>query len=226
MYSSKRKVRSNGRTVVGQFSSAKKQSVQFESALEEGLIYILNFDSDVVTLHDQPVQIEYQDVQGKNKIYTPDYLVEYTTRSPVLFEVKPSGLIKKNFDNHHEKIQAATNFAKSNSWDFRVITEKEIHTEYCQNVRFLFRYQTYEIDLPVSNEILNVLGKLKKSTPNKLLDKMTSDPEQRLVYLASIWTLIFHKRICCNLFKKIHMDTTIWVNSGSEFKELKFPYKS
>lgn len=224
MYSRKRNVRSNGRTVVGQLSSLKRGEVQFESGLEEGFLYILNFDSDVVKFHDQPLQIKYQDRQGVTRMYTPDYLVEYKNRRPALFEVKSRESLKKGGEDLQHMLEIATDFARREAIEFHVITDKEIYTDYCENVRFLFRYQGYPVDLAITNQILNSLSGIGKSTPNDLLEQFSIDDDDKSTYIAAIWTLVLNKQVGCNLFEKIHMETPIWVCQRGDFKEFKYPY--
>lgn len=222
MYSPKRNVRSNGRTVVGQLSSLKKTGVQFESGLEEGFLYILNLDSDVKRFFDQPLQIKYQDREGVDRIYTPDYLVEYKNRRPALFEVKSREWLRKNDIQHLYEV--VSDFARNEAVDFHVITDKEIHTEYCDNARFLFQYQGYALDLVITNEILTALSRIGKSTPNNLLKQLSIDEDEWPTYIAAMWTLVLNKQIGCNLFQKVHMEVPIWLCQAGDFKEFKYPY--
>jgi hypothetical protein len=224
MYTPTRKVRSNGRTVVGEFSSQKRLSVQFESALEENLLYILNFDSDVLSFHDQPLKIEYKDDRGRTRSYTPDYLVEYRNRNPVLFEVKSSELLKNNYEVLAPGFEAAKLFASKKGWEFQVITDKEVKTTYCENVRFLHGYHNYKQDLFILNQVQTALSEIQKSTPGQLVKYIESDSAQWPVYITAIWTLIIHKKIGCDLFSKVHMEVPIWLTTPDEFNELKYPY--
>ena len=226
MFSAKRKVRSNGKTVVGEISSLKRKAVQFESGLEEELIYILDFDSDVKSYHDQPIQITYQDEQGKERIYTPDYLVEYKDGSKVLFEVKSKEFIAKNQKEYRRIVKAGKGYCKSRSWIFKVITDRDIMTDYGANVRFLFYYQTYPLDLAISNVVLGELKKLGKSTPGELALKLSAKSEEALNLISAIWILVKSKQISCDLFQPIHMETPISVSTTKRIKELKYPYKS
>lgn len=226
MYPALRKVKSNGKTVVGEISSLKKTGVQFESSLEEDLIYILDFDSDVTTYHDQPVEIIYQDDKGKSHKYTPDFLVEYKNRSPVLFEVKYQQFLIKHANELKPKFEAARQFAAKRSWSFHVITEREIKTEYCESVQFLHQFQSYSIDLTIANNLLEALTTLDKSTPHHLISQVSSNPKVWPSLIAPLWTLIHKRQICCNLFEKLHMEIPIWINKSANFKELKFPYQS
>lgn len=223
MYSSTRKVRSNGRTIVGQLHSEKRKVVQFESALEEEFLYILDFDPDVKCIYDQPVQIRYKDENGKERLYTPDFLVEYNNRKPVLFEVKSQEYLRKNKDDVQRISKAGTEFAKKMLWEFRVITDKEIKIIYCDNARFLRRFQAHKTDLVVVNDILKTLS-AGVATPNSLIRQLSTDPARWPDYISAIWALVLNGKIACNLFEKIHMETPIRIPEPGEIKKLQYPY--
>lgn len=225
MFSAKRKVRSNGTTVVGEISSLKRTSVQFESGSEEAFLYILDFDSDVETYHDQPVQIKYSDDQGNERTYTPDYLVEYRDGKKVLFEVKPKRFIEENRKVHARIAKAGRDYCRERSWVYKIITDAEINTQYCDNVRFLFNYQAYPPDLAVSNLVISELEKLVTSTPRELALTLGSSDENVLSFISAIWTLVRNKQIGCDLFQPVNMETPIWPSSSNGINELKFPYR-
>ncbi|HRK55680.1 MAG TPA: TnsA endonuclease N-terminal domain-containing protein [Cyclobacteriaceae bacterium] len=219
-----RKVRSNGFTVVGEVSTAKAQNVQFESSLEEGFILTLNFDPDVVTIKDQPIRIPYTNVDGITSWYTPDFLVHYKNRKPVLFEVKTLAYLRKYRKELKARFDAAIQFAKERGWDFCVITDKEILTQYVENLSFLLGFQTNEPTLAIVNRLLTSLGKPGKWTPQLVLELATSDVE-KLDSLTCLWVLVIKDRVKCNLKKKLLMNTRVSIkaNTGSNF--LRFPYK-
>jgi hypothetical protein len=204
-------------------SSHKNKSVQFESGLEENFLYILTFDSEVKTFYSQPVEISYADAQGKIRKYIPDYLVEFRNRPMALIEVKSRKELKKNFSKLKPKIDAGRDYASKKSWTFDVITDKQIKTDYCQNVRFLFQFQTHQLDIEIANEIVNVLNRTRRIGIEELLSSTALDAEARSKYLAAIWTLIFRKRVSCNLKKPLSMHTKIWLSERGHF-ELKYPY--
>lgn len=220
-----RKVRSNGRTVVGLLSSLKKGGVQFESSLEEEFLYILDFDSHVKSFHDQPVTILYKDKEGHERKYTPDFLVEYFDRRPILFEVKYQEYLDRAGQDLEPAFTAAARFAARRSWDFAVITDKEIRTQYCSNVRFLHRYQTQQVELVIVDRILSSLANIGRTTPSKLLKELSLNNEDSPSYISALWTLVLRRKIACDLFSEIHMETDIWVVEREELKELTYPYK-
>jgi hypothetical protein len=55
-----RKVSNRGGNIIGRFPSLKlERMVDFESLIERDFIYMLDFDSDVVSFTEQPLTIEY-----------------------------------------------------------------------------------------------------------------------------------------------------------------------
>jgi hypothetical protein len=213
-----RKVRSNGRTIVGLVSSKKNMSVQFESYLEENFLYLLSFDSDVTTYISQPVRILYTDQTGKNRTYVPDYLVEYSRSPTVLFEVKTREWIKHNRQEHKRNNEAAKRFAAEKNWDFRVITDKELRTEFVHNIRRLFRFQDYPID-PISADFIR--DKLRSGgMPIEELVRQAKDSGPLI--LATIWAMLFEKKLQANMLKRLTMETK--VKLCDDLNKIKYRY--
>jgi hypothetical protein len=225
-HGSVRKVRSNGFTIVGEVSTSKAQNVQFESYLEEGFILMLHFDPDVVSYQDQPVKVSYLSSSGKPTWYTPDFLVHYTNRKSILFEVKTRAYLRKHKKELKARFDAATQFAKENGWDFYIITDREILTTYTENLAFLLGFQTYEPTLPIINSILTTISKPKKWTPDLLIDQLGVSYDGRLDSLSCLWVLVYKDRVKCNLKKKLLMNSPISIKAKRDSNFLRFPYKS
>lgn len=204
---------------MGLVSSHKNTGVQFESALEEGFLYILTFDREVKNYYSQPVQIPYVTVDGKESRYTPDYLVEYLDRPSVLFEVKSAEWLKENKMQYQPAIEAGKKFAASKGWEYRIVTNKVIKTDYADNVRFLFRFQNYAVDLSHQTLIEKGLNHGAKSI-EALVQLM---PENPSALLSSIWAMIYKKKLSCNLFRKLTMQSK--VRSSDRAFEMKYPYQ-
>jgi hypothetical protein len=213
-----RKVRSNGRTIVGLVSSNKNTSVQFESSLEENFLYLLSFDKEVKKCDSQPTRISYIDSNGKDRTYVPDYLVEYLGRPSILFEVKTREWIKHNLSVHKMNNEAAKQFAAEKNWEFRVITDKQLRTEFVNNVRRLFRYQDYPIDREREDFIRASLR--NKGMPIEELVRKAKDKE--LLTLATVWAMLFDKKLSANLLKPLTMKTRVTLCNDP--RKIKCPY--
>lgn len=100
---------------------------------------LLEFDEDVMSYGIQPVQIDY--IQDKKKHrYTPDAVVYYKPeleRRPLIIEVKYEAELLEKQDLYQARLDAAHLYAAENGYTFRVITEKEISTDYLTNIKFL-----------------------------------------------------------------------------------------
>ncbi len=200
-----RKVRSNGVTIVGLVSSKKNTGVQFESSLEENFLYMLSFDDGVSGYISQPVKISYTDQTGTERTYVPDYLVEYHGSPSVLFEVKTKEWIKHNRQVHKRNNEAAKKFSAEKNWGFRVITDKELRTEFVHNIRRLFRFQDYPIN-PVSEDFIR--DKLRSGgMPIEELVRQAKDSGPLI--LATIWAMLFEKKLQGNMLKRLTMKTRV-----------------
>jgi hypothetical protein len=76
----------------------------FESSLERDLLLLVAFDRRTEWYQTQPVKIEYLDVEGKRRTYTPDLLINFANqrgtpqRRPLLCEVKYRSELRDRWD--------------------------------------------------------------------------------------------------------------------------------
>ena len=220
-----RKVKSNGRTITGTFSSPKTgKLIQFESYLEYAFILILEFDSLVINIFDQPLILKFR-YRKNERIHYPDFLVHYKHRKPVIFEVKYQRDIDKDDGTIARNLKAGRHYAKTHGCDYRIITDKEILTIYTENVDELLKVRNGSADLKSTTKLINALSDTKVSTPNLLIKSITLDREEQAVLLRQLRILILSRRISINMFSRIMPNSPIWLNSNNNFKELNFPYK-
>ena len=211
-----RSIPKNYRNVTGIIAHNKAlDKAMFESTLERDFITLLEFYTDVRSYDVQPVTIEWTDSLNKRRHYTPDVLVKFEGKKPILFEVKYRSDIKKDWFTLKPKFIAAIRFAKQNGWKFKLITETEIRTPLLNNVRFLLpfirRGANNEGDI---NLIDQVLGKYKQSTPQKLLFHLASNEWDRAALLPALWYMIGTKHIRCDLNQAaLTMNTPIFWKS-------------
>jgi hypothetical protein len=124
---------------------------EFESSLERDLLLLVHWDIGVEWYQSQPVKIDYVDSEGGQRSYTPDLLVSYRatktsgqpseTRKPLLCEVKYRADYAEQWKLLKPKFRAARAYAKEMGYEFRVMTEVEIRTEYLKNIQFLWSYR-------------------------------------------------------------------------------------
>ncbi len=221
-----RKVTSNGRTIVGYMPSSKSEGlIQHESNLEKDFIYILKFDPHVISIQDQPVLISYL-LKGKKRKYTPDFLVKYDNGNQVIFEVKYSANLEEFRKELKPKFLAGKAYAKENSIHFKIITELQIRTAYKKNLIYLDQFRTDAIDLTLTQRITVALELKKKCTGNELLESISSDESDYNQLIRPFWILVFHSRICCNLFEDVTLNSMFGPANIRQQKFLTYPYRN
>lgn len=210
-----RKIPKNYLSVTGTFSSAKNgKSLGYESLLERDLMILLEFDDAVERFEEQPVKIPFAVNSKQSKAYVPDILIHYRpvssgeTPRPVLGEVKHTEDLKKNKVKYAPKFAAASLYAEERGWDWRKFTEKDIRTDYLENLKFLREYHSAEPDVELLNEVIGHLRKARGSESfESLLKSLCSTESKELYIVPAIWHLLAAKRIVANLKKPL--DTKI-----------------
>ena len=213
--SSVRKIPIGTRSVTGTMPGGAR----FESTLERDLMYILKFDINVDKFIDQPVKIEYQDKNGRNRSYTPDILIHYRKdiipakhMPTILAEVKYRDDLRKNCKELRPKFKAAIRYAKEHGWQFKILTDREIRTPYMLNAKFLLPYLNPD-PYPNYNTVQLVLDRvreLRATDVETLLVSIYRDKWNQAELLPVIWHLIAIRRIGNDLTLPITMRSQIW----------------
>lgn len=223
-----RKVRSNGKTIVGYMPSSNNSKViQHESNLEKDFIYMLKFDHTVLfekDVHDQPVKISYSE-KGKDKSYVPDFLVRYADGKQVLFEVKYLSYLKEKAKELRPKFSAARKYAKQNGMKFKIITDEEIRTTYLKSITFLDHFRTDVADLSLTQRIIKGFEGNAKRTANDVLSEIAADDDDYNMLIRPFWVLVFNRTICTDLFKQLTLNSEFWLSGKKSQKFLSYPYK-
>jgi len=133
-----RKVSGRGGNMIGRFPSLKMgRMIAFESLIEQDYLFLLDFELDVLTFTEQPVQIEYF-WEGKERHYTPDFHV-VRKMGEELVECKPRELVHR--DENQRKFKIAREWCDGQGWRFRVVTDDEIRTgNRLNNIKLLTRH--------------------------------------------------------------------------------------
>lgn len=220
-----RKVHSNGRTVVGYINSKKSsQHIQFESLLEKEFLLLLQFDSNVIFIEDQPVRIPFIH-RGAEKSYVPDFLVKYKDGKTVLFEVKYEMDLQTNSRKYAARFKAAKKYAASNGFLFRIITDKQIRTQYKDNLKFLIGFRNSTAELEYQHSILQVLRDNRTLSFLEMIGLITDSPDKQQALIRPFWTLLWNHVITTDMFKPVTMKSKVWiVDEQHPIMQLSFPY--
>ena len=211
----------SSRSIRGQLSSSKVgRPPQYESALERDLLMLLDFDDGVEFFCEQPVTIEYLH-EGCVRHYTPDVLAYYradlavsSTLRPTLYEVKYRADLRHNWAELKPKFMAALRYADQQGWRFKLVTEREIRTDYLTNVRFLRQYTGPEVQIRQTDQglLMSLMGDIRLTTGEELLLMATADRTKRAELLYTLWHLVAVRLIHCDLTVELSLQTELWIS--------------
>jgi hypothetical protein len=210
-----RKIKTASRSITGAIPTLKnKQPAEYESALEGDLFCLLEFDQEVASFECQPVTIHYEDASHKTRRYTPDALVFYkdAQTKPMLVETKYRADLWANWPTLKPKFRAALDYAHSNGWRFKILTEVEIRTPALYNARFLLGYRYAEID---SNHVFllqRTLHSLRIATVKETLIASSRDEWRQAQLLHALWFMAAGKLVGFDNTKRLGMDSEIWLS--------------
>lgn len=141
------------------------RKVQFQSPLERGFVEICDFANEVVQLRWEPFSFAFRDaVLGTERRYTPDYLVETTSRTGG----RISYVVEIKADRELQRIQrdptglearahiAADRWCREQpSFVFATITERWLDSRGLANVRLIGSKQTAQSDNSYDRHVVN-----------------------------------------------------------------------
>lgn len=205
-------------SVAGVVPSQKNNRLHaFESSLERDMLLLLEFDTNVRMFEEQPVRIEFVDEAGKLRTYTPDLLVYYRGDRPPgmwfkprLIEVKYRENLWANWAILKPKFRAAVRFAATHGWEFKIMTEREIRTQYLENVRFLLRYRWAAVEPGYMVRLRELLEHLPTTTPAEIIQLAARDLTKQAEYLYALWHMVAVQQVGVELTHKLTMQTPIW----------------
>ncbi|MEO9871155.1 TnsA endonuclease N-terminal domain-containing protein [Ekhidna sp.] len=213
-----RTLKKNHTSLTGKVSNSDGDLNSFESSLERDFILLTNFDSNVEKFVEQPTKIEYHDEFGRLRHYTPDFLVFYRNKAldqpyykPTLVEIKYSERLKKDRDILKPKFDAANIHCRKKGWEFKVVTEKDIRTDFLYNVKFLSGYlNSSEVKNEDINLLIDSISEMEIATPLKLIDSLSSEDKVKATLLYTIWYMLSNHLIGADLSIRLTMKSEIW----------------
>ncbi len=212
-------------SVSGNYAFRKEKSIAFESTLERDLLTILEFNSSVFNVTEQPLTIEYKNKNERNVTYTPDFLVIFNdpneltgitsiSRKPWLIEVKPRDILIKKWDILKPKFKVAIKYALENDMQFKIFDESRIRTSYLKRIQFLNRYKNMETELWWKDWVFSGLEALGgHSTIDELIAfKFKGGRVEEKLALGVIYHLIANRIINADISQALDSQTNVWIN--------------
>jgi hypothetical protein len=210
-------------SISGNYAFRGEKTIWHESALERDFLIKQDFNDAVLDVVSQPVEIPYVTARGNSSTYTPDFLIQFSsngyflpdfTPKPILAEIKPSKIIRRDWDKLKPKFKAAMAFAKEQDWIFHIYDEQKIHDQYFKNIEFLKRFRRSSFPEDESLRILETLKLLGHCPLNQLPAHIYKAENNVLMGISHVWSLIAKKQIACDLTQPLVQDTLVWINDN------------
>lgn len=201
--------------LTGQVSLDSGKMASFESSLERDWLVVLDFDSAVRWIREQPFTIEYV-TNGKARRYTPDVMVEHEqggTVRTIVYEIKPREILRSKWSLYRPRFKAAVHFCKEKGWRFKIVTEAEIRTPYLENAKFLRRYRNLPEQKLICDQLLYTFKALGATTPQALLAAAYWPKEDQMKAIPMLWKMITDGRVCAFLHEPLTMNSEIWLGA-------------
>jgi hypothetical protein len=129
----------------------------------------------------------------------------------VVYEVKYREDLLTNWKSIKPKLNAARVYCREQGWKFRVVTERNIRTEYLENIKFLRAYRAREADPVRAQELLRTIRTLGETTPQSLLAAAFWSVDDRMLAIPILWGQIARGEIFAALDAPLTMSTPIWI---------------
>jgi hypothetical protein len=207
MINSTRRIGPTRRSISGIYAFRGGRGIPFESSLERDFLITTGFLADVTDIVSQPVSLPFADQSGREYTYTPDFLVFYRERPPLLVEVKPEKEWKAHWRKWSFKWKTAIRYAGSQGWTFRIYDENRIRNGTLENIRSLAPYKRIREDKNLSSEILRM------ATPvSSIEDILSSIPGEEEKTMAHIRHLLAVRTLDCHIAKPLARNSAVWRN--------------
>jgi hypothetical protein len=205
--------RKNHMHVTGEVTSSKGETLGFTGGVERDFYALMSHQRSISSIETQSIKISYTNAAGKKTRYTPEALIrfhDYVGRRPLLVEVKPREILRRDWSLFRERFQVATGYANDHGWKFWICTDAEIRTPYLATIRNLRVHRDHKFPEHELEEVADIVGGQTGITFRQLLGELDlRRPGARAQNLSRIYHLICTGIISADLFKPIVYETIL-----------------
>lgn len=204
-----RKIPIKTRSSAGSFYSIKNnRRIEFESQLEKKIFLMIEFDYNVESYVEQPIEIE--SIYNNKKVkYIPDVYVLYKDKSEIIGEVKYSQELEKCDPKLMNKLKTFEDYCSFHKYKFKIYTEKDVDDIYLKNISFIMLHRTepykYEI---IRRQIIEVILEHGEKSI-KYLIKLGNENE----ILPVIWHLLYKRELKTDLRNELSYNSILSLNN-------------
>jgi hypothetical protein len=188
-----------GGAIQGTFPSFKlDRPVRYTSTLERDLLFVLEYDTQVLRYQEQPFSVQAVLDDGVVHTYIPDYAI-WTSVDRLLVECKPASQMT---DAHtHQQIQIGTHWSRLHDWSFTVVTDVELRQgARLANLKLLWRYSRQNISETVLHDFQ------RRCCSGTTLSALTETPDT----LPTVLSLLFHHHLQADLDQPLTAQSQVW----------------
>ena len=206
-------------SISGNYSFRSQKTIWFESTLERDFLIRSEYDTDILDIVGQPIQIPYITALGNSSLYTPDFLVQYfeadrhggrINSATLLVEIKPTKKIVRDWGILKPKFLAAQKFAKLRGWKFKIYDESRLYDSYWENIKVLKKFKKSLIEEDIESEILLKISTVPCITLEELESYMEANSRTNIKYKNLIISLIAKRKINSDLRLPFSPKTLLW----------------
>jgi hypothetical protein len=181
-------------------------AVDYESALERDFVLLTRFDDPTVRIRSQPITLHFE-YEGRQRRYTPDYLVEGGGRFE-LVEIKYEADLQQLAAQLQPGFDAARGWAAQSGGTFRIATERTIRVPRLLNARRLLPLRGVPVDPELARAVTAAAKQIETPTFGRLVDAISADRTQ---VLATVWRLIARGELMVDMSEPIGFATPVTV---------------
>lgn len=212
----------------GYFSFRGQKEIAFESRLEKDFLTSFAFSERVIDIDEQPFTLTYTNSQGKEAVYTPDFMITFKPEtlevSPLsktmIVEVKPREVLKKDFHIFKERFKAMISYCRQNDMIFKIYDESRIHTTYFHNIMRIMRYKRYRYDPIERDTILDFVHAAGQATVGLIPEIFGGTDMDKAEIIGHVYHLLATKQLSADLTQPLGIDTEIWINTNYGYEEI------
>lgn len=194
----------------GSIPNLTEFDVEFESHNEKLAIATLALCHDVQKITSQPDRLPYV-LEGKDKHYIPDFLVETVLNGPLYLEIKSIRTLVHA--KPQEKYRHISKCLLDRGTPLAFLVDAQLEeAPRCEWVRLLFRYITSPLDSALIKDVTESVATGPRSV---------GDLQDNAIALTDIWAMVAQRYLCLDWSAPLHARNTLVSLPGQPFKELK-----
>lgn len=181
-----RRIPLSHRSHVTGFNAVPTGMAEHESALERDFVTLSSFADGGAKITSQPVAIWFEHA-GKQRRYTPDFLVEWSDSRSELVEVKYWADLRAGWKQFRPAFAVARRWIRLRGGSFRIATDRTIRGPALDAGKRLLPLRSAPLDPDLAKTALAAVRTLREPTFHNLANAV---PAAREEALGLIWRMI------------------------------------